>query len=1033
MPIYNISVVVDPSSATSGVNVVEGGLQKLETKATAVQGAIQRAFDFNTTAATRGASSVDAAMDGVKSSTDRARDSVRNLHREFNILQAPSMKAADNMRAISTNLQRLYPELERTAGATARVQNSQAQVRASTLQLGQQFNDFSTQVMSGQSALLAFAQQSGQAAFALQGMNGKLGQVGTFLAGPWGTILTIATVVMAGFVTKLLAGNEGLDDRVEKLRKDAQETALDEQAQRSFSMTLDGVTDALRRNKEALEELEDGHKTAARRALEDALASQERLRLIRAETSALIDQAEAMLEIQRARASGPGQQAELAALNLGDRMAAIERLRGNLTRIDAQIVEAERQMREAQSRRIVEIADQTPEERIRSRYDRLIEQARERAIAEGTVSTQLARQVQLLGQQREAELRALQESNRRGRGDGVSRFTSRQQAIGIAGRELQRAGLSVGQNEQFGGVTGNHPGMGNRAHGQFAIDVDIRGATDRAPTPPDIRQQYAETARRYAARGYRVLWAGTVYEPDGSTHPIRNGNQHYGHMHIEAPQSIVGRATQASGESQEIARERAAAQQAEAQRDFVQGVVDAAGARGQVGRVATVEAQLERVFSDFQRRFNREMTPDEQGRVRTALTEAEAREIARHFEQAYVEPLERLEALQGRTGIDREILNTQLEETARLGRALTPVEEAQIDRSIRQGQALTDQARILEEIKGPQEQYAARVAALNALLERGVISQTTYNARIGDLGRTARDMLSDMPGVDPNTGMSYSEIAAGAEENARFASELEALAQQREELLRLGIDYDALEEAAAQRHADNLMEIERQRYAMMIQGAQSVADGLMEIAESTVGKQSAVYKALFVASKAFAIAEAILNIQRGVSQALALPFPANIPAIASVVAAAASIIQNIQSVRLNLADGGYVVGPGGPRSDRVPANLSNGEYVVNAAATAANRPWLDAINSGRAFRDPKRSSNDNATMGGRPVLVNIDATAAPGVEFEEAGVTEDRVDIIARRAVAREAPRAVAAAMHDPNSRVSRSMGSVLAAKRKRA
>lgn len=48
---------------------------------------------------------------------------------------------------------------------------------------------------------------------------------------------------------------------------------------------------------------------------------------------------------------------------------------------------------------------------------------------------------------------------------------------------------------------------------------------------------------------------------------------------------------------------------------------------------------------------------------------------------------------------------------------------------------------------------------------------------------------------------------------------------------------------------------------------------------------------------------------------------------------------------LGLADGGLVRGPGTGRSDSIPARLSNGEYVVNAAATRRNLPLLEAINS----------------------------------------------------------------------------------------
>lgn len=53
---------------------------------------------------------------------------------------------------------------------------------------------------------------------------------------------------------------------------------------------------------------------------------------------------------------------------------------------------------------------------------------------------------------------------------------------------------------------------------------------------------------------------------------------------------------------------------------------------------------------------------------------------------------------------------------------------------------------------------------------------------------------------------------------------------------------------------------------------------------------------------------------------------------------------------LGLADGGYITGPGTGRSDSIPARLSNGEFVVNAAATAKHRPVLEAINADRIPR-----------------------------------------------------------------------------------
>lgn len=53
---------------------------------------------------------------------------------------------------------------------------------------------------------------------------------------------------------------------------------------------------------------------------------------------------------------------------------------------------------------------------------------------------------------------------------------------------------------------------------------------------------------------------------------------------------------------------------------------------------------------------------------------------------------------------------------------------------------------------------------------------------------------------------------------------------------------------------------------------------------------------------------------------------------------------------LRLATGGFVSGPGTPTSDSIPARLSDGEFVVNAAATRRHRALLEAINGGAVPR-----------------------------------------------------------------------------------
>jgi hypothetical protein len=89
--------------------------------------------------------------------------------------------------------------------------------------------------------------------------------------------------------------------------------------------------------------------------------------------------------------------------------------------------------------------------------------------------------------------------------------------------------------------------------------------------------------------------------------------------------------------------------------------------------------------------------------------------------------------------------------------------------------------------------------------------------------------------------------------------------------------------------------------------------------------------------------------------------------------------------------GGVVSGPGGPRDDLIPAMLSNGEYVVNAAATRANLGLLHAINArryaGGGFVQQSAPAAPVA-MGG--------SYLAPGARFKLVG--PDLIELIDNRA-----------------------------------
>lgn len=146
-------------------------------------------------------------------------------------------------------------------------------------------------------------------------------------------------------------------------------------------------------------------------------------------------------------------------------------------------------------------------------------------------------------------------------------------------------------------------------------------------------------------------------------------------------------------------------------------------------------------------------------------------------------------------------------------------------------------------------------------------------------------------------------------------------------------------------------ELDRQYHAERLKGYSDFFGGIASLTDSS-------NKELHALGKAAAIAQASIDGYVAIQKAWAsAPWPFNIPAVA---VASAETFANVEKIA-SLATGGPVSGAGGPTDDKVPAWLSNGEYVVNAAATARNRGLLDKINSGIDARPSANwTANDNS-------------------------------------------------------------------------
>lgn len=207
------------------------------------------------------------------------------------------------------------------------------------------------------------------------------------------------------------------------------------------------------------------------------------------------------------------------------------------------------------------------------------------------------------------------------------------------------------------------------------------------------------------------------------------------------------------------------------------------------------------------------------------------------------------------------------------------------------------------------------------------------------------------------------------------------------------------------------MNLANANYSMLLQ---SSADFLGQMASGLAqskGEQSSAYKAMFALSKAFSIAQASINLWTAVSQAMALPFPANIPFIAQALAYGTSVLGNIQSIAATgFATGGYVSGPGTGQSDSINARLSNGEFVSTKQATSRYRTTLEAMN---------RGTYTPGSEGGSAPNVQVHNYGGERVQVKQ-GLTRDDVILI----IGEEFPNQSASQWNDPYSQTNKAFKS---------
>lgn len=237
----------------------------------------------------------------------------------------------------------------------------------------------------------------------------------------------------------------------------------------------------------------------------------------------------------------------------------------------------------------------------------------------------------------------------------------------------------------------------------------------------------------------------------------------------------------------------------------------------------------------------------------------------------------------------------------------------------------------------------------------------------GEQRRQAREQLLSLG--DPEGALETEISRIRRAEEAKLAALKDGLAAR----LIVEEEYEAERQRLSDETDRQVLEARRAATSAQLTAYEGLFSNVGELFKQLGGEQSKAARVALAISRAFAIADSTIKIAQATSQVLADPTQVTLPqkiAAAGVIAAqGASIIAAIAGGGKGFAQGGYVTGPGGPRTDSIPARLSNGEFVVNADATRANRQLLEAINAGRSIpmamaqpvlRAPNVTVNNNA-------------------------------------------------------------------------
>jgi hypothetical protein len=831
-----------------------------------------------------------------------------------------------------------------TRGSSSRssaIQREAREISAASRLLGTQINDIGALVASPRSPFVAIPKQAPAVSSAMKSLTLVTGALGGIFAGAAAAGAALLIDHLMKLADEAGSTESKIADLVEEMKESAQKAQLAAEAEDIFKQSLEGVERALDANEKALDKLNDTGKTAARIALEQAVTQQLLAQRHREAAIAALDEAQAQVELNNARNKTAGNDPRITG-PLNAENAALSRQiteqRERLVKANNAIVRSEGQINQALSRRLVELGKEQadPLEAIRQKYDGpkgLIEQARKRAIAEGTVGVALKAQVRELEKARKLEEDAYRDSQRRqrstrdpnaqsGRTINDAEAKAIAMGLGLSAAAITSQTRSAATNQRVGGV-------GNSLHlsGQ-AIDIDKKLANAAGLTLGKI-------VAAFEKKGVRVIEKLDEGDHYHLGFAKRGGRGRQGPSAETLEARRIAAADAAERREQAFENERAGlrADELDARRALIT-------SQEQIAQIEL--AAIEVVRAKYEDNVNslietRRLTADE-GKELIAINNERAklrkelvlrREAERRFreqEAAFRRAGEFQSAVRGdeasvlqgrlevaktakeRAAIERRLLDLQFQE-----------ERAALQAVVNYNERLKLQANVLES-----ERLEAQAAATIAQLRLDSLGQRQAAAEESQAQAQATPLQSYFSGIQAEAddlNAAFERIAAGGLQNFE----------------------DKLTDAIT--NFRSLADVGRAVLAGLTQDLVRLA--IRMVLNATIGKLVSKVATASSAAQGAALAAAWAPAAAAVSLA---SFGANAAPAAAAIASTNALALGFAAAggaaaggAAAFADGGRIYGPGTPTSDSVPIRASRDEFMIRAAS--ARKLGYDVLES----------------------------------------------------------------------------------------